>query len=574
MSKQKLPQNLERRIKMKKKNVWRLVALLLCSLLVVSVVACGDDGKTDTSASDTPSSNAPSSSAPSTSAPSNSVPESHTPGSAAPVEIDRDKDSDIVSARDTLKIAARGDAGTLLRSSAGGLANCLRQVNEPLWEFDDAGNLVFVLAESVDNWGEEVMTIHLRKDVKFSNGNDFTAEDVIFTINYDKADRPGTLREYNMEKTKIIDDHTIELVLDPYGWAVHNGFAGYGIYDSKTFDEDTVVMNPVGTGPYVVTEYVINSHVYLKARDDYWGEKPKIENVHYIILNEDSQIVNALQTGAVDIVVTVPAQDIEYAQTLKGFNVRMYNHYSAPVLLFNLNPISVMNSLDARLAVCYAVNRQAILDLVYFGYGAIHYNHTTTYAVDYTPVLDDLNPVYRASPNSDIAREHAEKAGLVGKEITLITNGTPAYITIAEILQNNLSEIGITAKIVNYDAASYRTAEVDPELYDIAVSVYGSPSRTGMSVLANYVDWYPTRYKDGWDGYDEYYALAMKMMAEANATDREQEYIDLAHLFADQMLWFSLMDLYNGLAVNEDLANTGKWWSNMSIHANEWYWVK
>ena len=562
-----------------RKNGLRLVALLLCILLVISIAACGDKGNTDANSS-APSNNAPSDSTPSNSAPSSNVPSSSppansTPGANAPISLSPDSDNqeEIVSARDTLRIAARSDNGTLLRSSAGLLANCLRQVNEPLWEFDNDGNLVFILAESVDNWGEAVMTIHLRQGVKFSNGNDFTAEDVIFTINFDKADRPGTLREYNMEKTRIIDDYTIELVLDPYGWAVHNGFTGYGIYDSKSFDLDSVVMNPVGTGPYVVTEYVINSHVYLKARDDYWGEKPKIENLQYIILREDAQVVNALQTGAIDIVSTVPAQDIEYAQTLKGYNVQMYNHFSAPVILFNLNPVSAMNSLDARLAVCYAVNRQAILDLVYFGYGAIHYNHTTTYAIDYTPELDNLNPVYKGSPNKELAREYAEKAGIVGKDITVITNGTPAYITTAEILQNNLSEIGVNVIINNYDPASYTTAEVDPLLYDIAINVYGSPSRTGMSVLANYVDWFPTRYKDAWDGYEEYYKLAMKMMAEPNSTDRENEYIELAHLFAEQMLWFSLMDLYNAFAYNENLAHTGRLWSNMAIHANEWYWV-
>ena len=452
-----------------------------------------------------------------------------------------------------------------------GLLGAARQYCEPLWDYSATGEVIYVLAEMIDNWDSDVWTIHLRQGVKFSNGNDFTAQDVIFTIEYYKAYVLGQYREFNMEKSKIIDDYTIELVLDPYGFAPQFGAATMYMYDSESFNEEDFVMNPIGTGPYEVVEYVINSHIYMKAREDYWGEKAKIENLKYFILNEDAQITNAIQASTIDVIPIIPSQDIEYAQTLPGYDVIMYSTNTAPNATFNMNPISIMTNKDARLAVCYAFDRQAVLNLVYFGYGSILHNPTANYCIDYEPRLDDLNAIYNDSPNVALAKEHAEKAGIIGKDIVVVTNGAPAFVTAAEILQSNMKDIGVNIVINNYDAASYTTVSADPTQYDILLTSSGSPSRLGSSILCNYIFWNPTRYENGWDGYDEYYALARKYMENPNSAERKEQYFEISKMFAEEMLWFAICNVNQACAVNENLGGI-VFWTNQGMRFNQWYW--
>ncbi|MCL2125275.1 MAG: ABC transporter substrate-binding protein [Oscillospiraceae bacterium] len=565
-----------------KKKTTRLLAILLCCVMIIGVAACGS--KTDDNANSNTNTNTDSNANANTNTNTNtdSNADTNTNPNSNSNNVAENTDNminstpapeGVVSARDTLKVAGRGDAGSLLPNAMSPtLLMAARQYCEPLWDYDHAGNLVYVLAESVDGWDSDVLTIHLRQGVKFSNGSDFTAEDLVFSINFHKAYIPGQLREFNMERSRIIDDYTFELVLDPYGFAPQFGFATQYIYDAETFNEEDFVMHPVGTGPYEVVEYVINSHIYMKARDDYWGEKAKIENLQYLIFNEDAQVTNAIQAGTVDIVPAIPAQDIEYAKTLPGYDVMMYATNAGPNLTYNLNPVSIMNNYDARMAVNYAFNREAVLNLVYFGYGSLLLGPVADYCIDHEPRLEKLNPVYTESPNMELAKEYAEKAGIIGKDIVVVTNGMPNYVTTAEILQSNMNDIGVNIVINNYDNASYTSVQQDPEQYDILVTGSGSPSRLGSSILCNYIFWSPWRYENGWPAYDEYYELARKIMENPNSIERKEQYYELSKMFAEYMLWLGICNVESAMAINENLGGRILW-TNAGMRFNEWYWV-
>ncbi|MDR2356632.1 MAG: ABC transporter substrate-binding protein [Oscillospiraceae bacterium] len=537
----------------------RIAALMLCCISVITFTACKKEtagGGEDTaspsiteedrsnSASDTPSGDQPAGS-------------EGTPASAG----------------DTLNVAISGDSGTLVPSKiTGNFVGVVRQYMEVLVDYKSDGTPVWLLATDIEEVSTSQWIIHCREGVTFSNGNAFDAKDVWFTFEYYLNDPMSAnfLTCLDMGNSKIIDDYTIDLALSSYSMQQMGSLSQIYILDSESFDEEDFVMNPVGTGPYVVDEYVVNSHLYMKANPDYWGEKALIENLNYKVFNEDAQIVTALQTGTVDV-SAIPAQDVEFAKTLSGYNVESYHTVFAATMTFNLNPVSVMNNLDARLAVCYAVDRDAMVDLVYFGNATKLDYPVSMYCLDYTPELGNLHPTYSVGRDIERAKEHAEKAGLVGKDIVVITNGSTAYITEAEILQANLKEIGVNVIINNYDAASYFTVTQDPAMYDISLYAAASPQGYAVGMLYDYVLWGAAQYAEGWPGYDTYLKLGADAVANPDPESRKETLLEMSRMFVEITPWYGLCDQTASLAINEELGGV-EIWNSGGLRFAEWYW--
>lgn len=556
-----------------KKNTIRLLALLLCGVMLFAIAACSkDEKKDDTSNAGTASSNSGTSNQPAS--PSDTMEAAPTiaaPGAQTSPDTPNLPKEGQVSVRDTLSIAVSGDSGTLLPNGmTPGFASVANQFCEPLWKYTNDGTMVFVLATSIDNIDTLVWTVHLRDDVTFSNGKKFTAKDVMFSIDFFKAYVVGQYRELHLEDSRIIDDYTVELHFDPYPYAMAFAISSLYMYNEETFDADEFVTNPIGTGPYVVTEYVMNSHLYMKARDDYWGGKAMIENLVFRVFNEDAQRVNAIQSGLVDI-STIPNQDIDFVSTLSDYTVDKYYTNSAPNLTYNMNPVSIMNNRDARIAVSHALNRDAVIKLVYFDFATLLHNPISTNCIGFEAgIMDDLSPVYSIGYNVDLAREYAEKAGIVGKDLVAITNGIPAYITTAEILQDNLKDIGVNLIINNYDAASYQSVQEDPTMYDIAISGTASPSGLAISMLTNFVLWYPYRYLDSWPGYSHYIEIGNLGLSIPDPAARRDINIELNQIHQDEVIWYGICDQMAAMAIKKGVVPV--FWRGRSAYYNEWRW--
>ena len=480
-----------------------------------------------------------------------------------------------VSARDTLTLGAIGDAATLLPNgmSRSGLFAAARMYCEPLWEYTADDVLIPVLAESVEGLESTTWTVHLRQGVTFSNGSPFTASDVFFTMQYYKDAIVGQYREFDMEKSRIIDDYTLEFILDPFGYTMQYAIGNLLIYDEETFDEDDFVINPVGTGPYVVDEYIITSHLHLKARDDYWGEKAKIANLHFKVFNEDAQLTNALLAGEIDYVSLIPAQDIAYAENaLQGYNIEKYNTMQAPNLAFNLNPVSIMSNMDARLAACYATNRQAIIDLVYFGNASLIRWPVSEFSIGFEENMANLHPVYSIGMDLERAREYAEKAGIIGKDIVVITNGALNFVTTAEIFQANMKEIGVNVVINNYDAASFTTVQNDPEMYDIVMTQSASSSGLALSLIAGTMMFTPTRY-EGWADFDYFIEIGYGAFANLSEAERQDVLREVAKMLIDGVVWFGICDVQAARAINKDLTGIIFMKTTSMSRFDQWYWV-
>lgn len=502
----------------------KLVALLLILALVVSVAACGAKTETPSTSGNDPAGNS----------------EGASTGGA-----------DANEGR-VLNILAMQDSGTLHPLGVtGGFITPLYGFYEPLYDTHTDGTRKWVLATGLDRVSDIQWTLTIREGVTFSNGNPLTAEDVMFSMEL-CADSPQfalNVKAVDFEKTSVVNDYTIDLWYTEYNASQEPGFASMLILDKESYDEVALSLTPIGTGPYVVTEYTVNSHLKMTARDDYWGDPVNIKDLHFKVINEEAQIVNALEMGELDI-ASIPLAEADFIEEL-GYEVSIYDAGYPYVTLFSCIPGTPLGTKEARWAVSHAIDRQAIVDMVLEGRAAISEYPGSNSMTDYESRFSFMHDTYATGYNVELAQQYADASGLTGKTIRLITNGAAVTNTIAEIIQGNLDAIGVTADIVNYDQATYFGTIMDASNFEIALFTPSAPSMLAVDVMAMYLTFIPL----GWEGAerDAYGALSMGAISTYDETERGQKLYEALEIFVENDPWFALAELVMSRAQSADV---------------------
>jgi len=413
------------------------------------------------------------------------------------------------------------------------------------------GSRLWILATALD-WVSDIQyTLRIREGVTFSNGNPLTAEDVLFTMELCAAHPQAFLnvKAVDFEKTKVVDEYTIDLWYTEYNAAQEPGLSQMMIMDKESYDEAELARNPIGTGAYTVTDYVVNSHVFVDAREDYWGETPKIKKVNFYVANEDAQRINAIETGDVDM-ASIPLKDAEFAEA-QGYVVTSVSAGVAITANFNMTPDGVLGTKEARYAVSHAIDRQSIADIVYAGKAKVLSWPISESAVDFEPRFANAHETYSVGYDPEIAKEYAEKSGLIGQTVRIITNGAPDNSTIAELIQSNLLDIGVDAKITNYDQATYFGILMDESQYDIALFNPSAPSIMAVDILSMY----PTFITQGWSGpeRDEFGTVSQRAITTYDAKARGDLINEFLRIFLEADLWYGLCEGVSIRAYSADL---------------------
>jgi peptide/nickel transport system substrate-binding protein len=340
------------------------------------------------------------------------------------------------------------------KTSAYSSYQVLQQVLENLVTFDADQNLIAGLATdwSVSNDGL-TWTFTLREGVKFSNGRDFTADDVVYT--YDRMLDPETAsgnawRLGALEDVVAVDDTTVEMQLG----APNTGFLGklasgspVGIIARESVEDGTIATQPIGTGPFVITDYQPGTSVTLERNEYYWGVDangealPYLDRIDLQIITDESVRRSALVSGDVDWTISVPPQSLE---ELEGRNDVVVDRSAAPAYWYiGVNTErEPLNDVRVRQAISYALDRGQVTEAATFGTGVPTQDpipSVSAWAFDYAPYEQDL----------DRARELLAEAGVEsGFEMQIMpTTEYEESIRAAQVIQAQLAPLGIQATL-------------------------------------------------------------------------------------------------------------------------------
>ncbi|SDZ68379.1 peptide/nickel transport system substrate-binding protein [Evansella caseinilytica] len=402
----------------------------------------------------------------------------------APDDDGEAADDPPAAADQTLIFARGGDSQSLDYASTqdGESSRITVQIYESLLKFSE--NSFDVEPSLAEDWevadDNVTYTFYLREGVKFHDGTDFNAEAV--KINFERWSDPDhefSFKEddyaysvygnqfggfkgdegHIIEEINIINDFEIEFVLkEPFGAFLQNMAMSYFAITSPAALEEygpAINENPVGTGPFQFVSWDKNDKIILDKFEDYWMEGyPKLDRVIFQVIPDNSARLTALRAGEIDIMDGLNPDDYELIKNEPGIQAfeRATNNFG--YLGFNLNKEPFDNPL-VRKAMHHAVDKEGLISLLYAGLAEPAKNPLPPSYLGYN---GDIEP-YEYNP--ELAKELLEEAGYGdGFEFDLWAMPVarpymPDPERAAEVLQANFAEIGLTAKIVTMEWATY-----------------------------------------------------------------------------------------------------------------------
>jgi ABC-type transport system substrate-binding protein len=346
------------------------------------------------------------------------------------------------------------------------------QIFDTLVEFaPGTTEVVPALAESWEISDDKLeFTFNLRRGVKFHDGTDFNADAVKFSFDRQFVEShpyndlgPWQYWGYMdmssiVDRIEVVDDHTVTFYLKK----VEAPFLANLAMDFAAIVSPTAVEkfgaefknNPVGTGPFTFVSWTKDDNIVLDANQDYWGEGPYLDRVILRVIPDATARYLALQNGEVDVIDFPSAEDLEAMEADPNIELIQQPGLNVGYIAMNNDKEPFDNKL-VRQAMNHAIDRQSIIDAVYGSAGQVAKNPLPPTMWGYN---DDIEP-YEFDPEK--ARQMLADAGYPdGFETDLWAMPVarpynPNARRIAEIVQSDLAEVGVTAEIVSYDWGTY-----------------------------------------------------------------------------------------------------------------------
>ncbi len=415
------------------------------------------------------------------------------------------------------------------------------QMYEGLYGMDEANNGYYkeLAKEVVISDDQKVYTITLQDGVKFQNGDALKASDVVFSYNRAMKNSRFNYLTSMIENVEAVDDTTVKITLNkPYSPIDHTFFCIKILSEKEVTEQGDkfgTIPHKAGTGAYYVTEYNVATGVKMTAFEDYWRGAPEIKNLEYIVISDEAAAVIAYENNELDYFEDAPLSDWESLSQVAGENKSLIKGNNIMFMAVNyLSPNNALADLKVRQAIFYAVNKEDINLAVSDGYGteAIHYmppEYVATSPKDGFETYD-----FNLEKSKQLLTEAGYPDGVDVGTILTYGTGTSNNAKMAQVIQANLAEAGITAAVSVMEAAI-----VTPKLYtqDYDICVFADSgnydyNNIRQQVHSESVGMYVVKYKDSsfnWQRMEELVDLG------ASTSNVEERYAYYKELWATVM---------------------------------------
>ena len=332
------------------------------------------------------------------------------------------------------------------------IVNVGNHIQQTLLDYDHSMTLQPNLAVSWEQIEPTVWQYKLREGVEFSNGEPLNAEQVKFSFDRVMAPDSDSMRKGEtryVSSVEIVDDLTVNFhtngiipLFDLYVTAkfpiVPEGYITE--HGSEHF-----ASNPVGTGPYVLEEWVKDDHITLRKNPTYWGDEPEIDVLTFRTVPDIASRVATLLAGEADIATDLQPATVQGVEDREDLSVVSRPGMRSVFLLFNTKIDTPVTDRRVRQAINYAVNKDAIIDSILDGFGKKLEGQVLSEEYwGYQAALE----AYPYDP--DKAKELLAEAGYPDGFDLRIVSPRGRYMMDAEISQavaGQLKEVGINATV-------------------------------------------------------------------------------------------------------------------------------
>ncbi|MFA5478503.1 MAG: peptide-binding protein [Candidatus Muiribacteriota bacterium] len=357
-------------------------------------------------------------------------------------------------------------------------------------EFDEAVDFVGFKYDIIFN---------LRKNVKWSDGRDFTSADVLFTYEKIMDPKVGSPRKSNYDMIKsvsAVDRHTVKVeYFKPFAPSLQSW--GMRIIPKHILENENLLTtnfnrSPIGTGAYKLLQWSSDEYILLESNHNYFKGRPYIDKFMMKIIPDTSQQFLDLKNGLLDYMSLTPDQYVkqvdnsEFKERFNVYNTPSSTYYSFVGYNCSKEPF---NDKRIRQALSYAIDVETIIDNIFYGYGKKVSGPFPIISWAYNPEAKDYNF------NAEIAGKLLDEAGWItgssgireknGKKLTIelmTNNGNKEREYMVRIIADYWGKIGIDVKqrfeewgsfLSHQDRGEYDAVllgwrlALDPDIYNI-----------------------------------------------------------------------------------------------------------
>lgn len=411
------------------------------------------------------------------------------------------------------------------------------------------------LAESWDVSEDGLTWTFTVRETNWHDGEPFTADDVAFTINRIINDPQPFFTGYTRGITSVTASGNQVIMESEFPraqalsmWVPILPEHVWGELDKKgmrTYSNDPGKVGPlIGTGPFQTIEWDKGQSWTMQANPDYWGGAPHVDQIIFEVFKNAEAMVQALRTGAVDYIFSVPAglfNEIQGEENIGTHDAATSASFSE--LGFNLgaqksngDPLGdghpALQDQQFRLAIAHAIDKQQLVDRVLLGYGTVgstvippaaafyHYEPSGDEIQQFDPALANqiLDEAGYADTNGDGFREDQD-----GNEMNLrffVRNESPDTVKAGEFITEWLKDVGINNSVTAISDNKLAQVILDGE-YDLFIWGWGVEPDPDFQ-LSTFTRGQWGNWSDSWYGNDEFDEMYQLQKTQVNLDERQQ----------------------------------------------------
>ena len=334
----------------------------------------------------------------------------------------------------------------------------IKLINQTLVYIDNEGNIVPELAQEITKVSPKETLIKIKNDIKFSNGETLTIDDVLFSLERAKASPKMSQDLYMIESFEKVDDRTLKInTLYDAGNLLHKlASGGVAIINKKAFEKDE--NNIVGTGMFKLKEWVAGEKLVLERNEFFKDSKSNIDTLVVKFVPEANSRMIMLETGEIDLARDLLPLDFKKISEDTKFTTVEIETPSNMFLGFDLRN-ELLSDKRVRQAIAYAINNEDLVKTVFNGSASV----ATSPVPKITTGHNENSNNY--PQNIEKAKQLLAEAGYPnGFNIELFVSEDNQRIDMAVIIQDNLKKIGINAEIKTFQWAAYVSTIENPNI--------------------------------------------------------------------------------------------------------------